>query len=210
MEDIWDAIIDERRKLADDLDTLTGPQWHTPSAIDGWTNHHVTAHLVWPLTTPPRTLFTHLARNFFIIERTINWVAATEKRPGSELTALYRKASHRRFAPGGRPEFPLAEVLIHGQDIRYPLGIAYTGPSERVNRALDFLRSGYARLGFVPKRLSLKFRFESTDTGYAAGSGPTVRGPANALLLSMCGRKIALEKLDGDGAPAFVHRVRAL
>jgi hypothetical protein len=50
-------------------------------------------------------------------------------------------------------------------------------------------------------------RLVATDTGWAYGAGALVRGPAEALLLAMSGRPVALDDLDGDGVPVLRQRV---
>ena len=39
----------------------------------------------------------------------------------------------------------------------------------------------------------------ATDTEWSTGSGPTVEGPAQQLLLAVAGRRPALDQLSGDG-----------
>ena len=52
----------------------------------------------------------------------------------------------------------------------------------------------------------VSLRLEATDIDWAHGSGPTVRGSAEALLLAMTGRTAALRHLDGDGVGALGGR----
>ena len=40
---------------------------------------------------------------------------------------------------------------------------------------------------------------EAVDTGWTSGRGAPVRGHAEAIVLAMAGRTIALPRLDGDG-----------
>jgi hypothetical protein len=50
-------------------------------------------------------------------------------------------------------------------------------------------------------------RLEASDLDWAHGSGPTVSGNAQALLLAITGRTSALELLDGDGVPTLRGRL---
>ena len=64
--------------------------------------------------------------------------------------------------------------------------------------SLDFLVGGRA-VGFVPRRRPAGLRFEATDLDWAWGSGPLVRGTAEAVMLALTGRRVVLPELDGDG-----------
>jgi hypothetical protein len=56
-----------------------------------------------------------------------------------------------------------------------------------------------ASRGVVPKGTLEALRFEADDIDWTHGSGPVVRGPAEALLLALTGRTTALDRLKGDG-----------
>jgi hypothetical protein len=49
-------------------------------------------------------------------------------------------------------------------------------------------------------------RLEATDTDWSTGSGPLVRGPLEALVVVMTGRKVALTDIEGDGVPILAAR----
>ena len=65
-----------------------------------------------------------------------------------------------------------------------------------------------ARPAAVAKRRTTGLRFEATDVPWSWGRGPTVRGPGEALLMTMLGRAQPLPELDGDALPVFEARVR--
>jgi hypothetical protein len=54
-----------------------------------------------------------------------------------------------------------------------------------------------------------RFRVTATDTAWAAGHGPEVRGPISAILLLSAGRLIALPELTGEGAAELTNRFAA-
>ncbi len=72
--------------------------------------------------------------------------------------------------------------------------------------SLDFLVGGRA-VGFVPKSRPAGLRFEATDLDWAWGSGPAVRGTAEALMLALTGRRVALDELQGDGVATLRSRL---
>ena len=72
---------------------------------------------------------------------------------------------------------------------------------ERAERTADSLA-----IGFTPRRRVAGLRFEATDLDWARGTGPVVAGPAEALMLAITGRSVALTDLDGPGVPILRSR----
>jgi uncharacterized protein (TIGR03083 family) len=205
---VYDIIANERRALADMLDTLTPEQLRRPSLCSGWTVREVAAHLVMPLETglPVLALAIVLARGDFD-KANVKLTSRHAARPVGELAGSLRdNAGHRFKPPGMGPEAPLTELLVHGQDIRRPLGIDREFGEERMTIALRFLTETKARWFVTPGRLE-GLAFEATDLDWSHGAGATVRGPAEALLLAITGRSAALADLKGDGVPVLAARL---
>jgi uncharacterized protein (TIGR03083 family) len=206
-DEAFGMIAEERRALADLLDTLTPEQWATPSLCAGWTVREVAAHLVVPFEVSVPSLMLRLVRSLGSYDRAMD--GATREvaaRPTTELAARLRaNADHRFTPPMSGPEAPLTDVVVHGQDIRRPLGIAHGIEPEHLRVALDRMAGG--ALGFVPRSRVAGLRFEATDLDWSAGDGALVRGPAEAILLAITGRPVALADLDGDGADRLADRI---
>ena len=117
-----------------------------------------------------------------------------------------RRAASRFTPPGAGPEAPLTDLLVHGLDIRWPLGLARELPEERVRASLTFLTGRSAR-GLVPRGLLDGLHFQADDIDWAHGDGPAVRGRAEALLLVLTGRSAVLGALTGDGLPTLRARL---
>lgn len=138
-EEIWAAVATERRRLADELETLTEAEWTTPTQCDAWTIEDLAAHLITPFeVATPRFLAT-LARNRFDFDRTMialsAWVGGRHTR--AELVAKLRANAENRWTPPrSGPEVVLTEIVVHSQDIRRPLGRPCPVPAERVEAAL--------------------------------------------------------------------------
>ena len=107
------------------------------------------------------------------------------------------------MAPG---EF-FVDKLIHDQDIRRPLGLARDIPADHLVAALDTIpRIG----GFLKSNRNAKgLRLVGTDVRHTVGDGPEVRGPAEAVVLAVSGRTVALPELDGDGVAVLRERIGA-
>jgi uncharacterized protein (TIGR03083 family) len=129
------------------------------------------------------------------------------RRPFGEITEVLRRRADSRFTPpGSGPEAPLTDLLVHGLDIRWPLGLPRDIPEERLHTSLTYLTAAPVG-GVVPKGRLGGLRFEANDIDWAHGSGPTVSGSAEALLLAITGRTTALGQLSGDGVPTLRGRL---
>jgi uncharacterized protein (TIGR03083 family) len=197
----WETITAERQALADTLDGLTPDQWATRSLCSEWTVHQVTAHLIVTLRNGLRSFFPAFVAargNFHRANAALATRAAT--RPPDELVADLRNYADSHFKPPGLGSVaPLTEVLVHGRDIRVPLGIAEDRPIEPWRDALDFLVTPKARRGFTGRSLP-SLHYVATDLNWSHGSGDEVLAPAVAMALAMVGRTAMLDDLEGPGA----------
>ena len=214
---IWSEVDDQRRRTVAMLEGLTDEQWDHPSLCEGWTVRHVAAHLTLQrqhVSDIVRLVATHpsllgavgLNR---VIDRTARLQAAL---PTEEIIAGVRAGigSRRRntlIAPAGS----LSDTLVHAQDMALPLGIDLEMRPRAAAIAVDHIwstRHGWT--GSVFRQLPLDgYRLVATDADWSAGSGPVVAGPASALLLLVTGRRVALDRLDGDGAAQLKMQAQA-
>lgn len=213
MTDLFPLIAAERRATADFVDALTEEQSTTPSLCDGWTVCDVAAHLTMPLTVGlPKMLLGMVRHRGDFDQFSRRWAVSTAASQSTEsLAASLREHADARFTPPGMDAHaPLTDVVVHTLDMRVPLGTPGDGPSPEASRhILDFLMTKMATRGFLPKGRVTGLSFRSTDTGWSAGSGPSVEGPATALLLALCGRAVGLDDLHGDGADELRRRLGA-
>lgn len=207
--DYFSWIADERRGLAGLLDTLTPEQLATPSLCGEWSVQEVFGHLTLPMTVSTRQMLLGLVRARGSFDRANARLSreAAAVGPARLATTLREKAGHRFVPPGGTSVNPLADVIIHGQDIRRPLGIEHAVDSERLAVILGFLASPARARGVVPKGTLDGLRLEATDLDWSSGEGPLVRGPGEALMMAAAGRAVALADLEGDGVTTLAGRV---
>jgi uncharacterized protein (TIGR03083 family) len=198
--DYFPVIAAERLAIADMLDELSPQQWETQSLCAGWSVRHVAAHLSVVLTRGMGTFLVAAIRAGGNLDRANRIVVAREAtRPIPDIVGDLRANAASRFTPPTfGSEAPLTEVLLHGEDMRVPLGIADGSPAERWQGALDLLLSPKGRRGFAAKGVPA-LRYVATDTEWAHGSGDEVRGPAVALALTISGRPARLGELSGPG-----------
>ena len=206
--DTFAEIADERRGLAELLSGFTAEQRAVPSLCSEWSVLEVVAHLVVPLQVSiPKFALTMLVCGGNFDRANTRLARQQARRPYDDLVDTLRRRAESRFTPpGAGPEAPLTDLLVHGLDICWPLGLTHPVPAERWRTSLTFLTTASAR-GLVPPGLvdGLSLRAENLDWSY--GTGPSVSGDAEALLLALTGRPVALDHLEGDGVDTLRSRM---
>lgn len=129
MEDVWPMVHTERAALIHDLKTLDLAQWEVPSLCEEWTVHEVVAHLVDTALTTRVGFVVGLARARFDFHRQ-NARGVRRQRGRSPQETLERLAQvvSRTSAPPGPLDSRLVEEVVHGEDIRRPLGLTRSYP----------------------------------------------------------------------------------
>ncbi|MEV6346825.1 maleylpyruvate isomerase family mycothiol-dependent enzyme [Actinoplanes sp. NPDC051851] len=209
--DILEMIADERRGMADLVEALDEKQLATQSLCGEWSVREVIGHVTAAVAAPRSWLLPALVRGGFNVHRA-NTVLARRlaARSPAELAATLRENATNPFKP---PlvgyHGPLTDLQVHGQDIRRPLGLANWLRPDRLRLALEFLTGGTESrpAGFVTRKRLAGLRFEATDLDWSSGTGPTVAGEAEAVMLALCGRPIVLPELTGDGVPTLTTRL---
>ena len=208
-DQVWEAIDAQRVAVAGLLDGLSADDWQQPSLCAGWTVRDVAAHLTLQQIGPGGAI-AMMIRWRGSLEQTIRDTARRRASalPTRRIIAEIRAtAGSRRHTIGVSYLETLTDILVHGQDIAIPLGRSLTMPP----RAAAVAASRVLSMRWPPPLPAAGkvagFRLTATDTSWAAGQGPEVRGPMGALLLLCAGRLAALPQLAGPGAPALAARL---
>ena len=197
---------EERLEFADFLAGLSPEQWDSPTLCAGWRVRDVVAHTMSYEGMP----FGALARRFLkgrlqtdrINELAVADMSATSPAELVDTVRKYAEPSGLGAGFGGR--IALTDNMIHQQDIRRVLGAPRVIAAERLLVALDFARWAPLIRGAWRAR---GVRLVATDVDWSAGTGPEVRGPGEALLMVMAGRRDALTDLDGPGLTKLAARL---
>lgn len=186
----FDLIEQERLRIADLAEGWSADQWDVPSLAAGWRVREVMAHLTMPFAVSLPRMVVGLARNRGSFDRFADrWARAAAADTAPEVFAadLRANATSRFTPPGAGPEAPLTDVIVHGLDMRIPLGL----PTSELARAalettLGFLATPAGRrIGVAPDVFATR-RFEATDVDWSHGTGPTHRAPATDLIAHLC------------------------
>jgi len=203
MRDVWSMVHAERAALIDDLQSLEDARWKEPSLCEGWTVPDVVAHLVDTAQTTRLGFVVGLAWARFDFDR--QNARGVERHRGAspeETLQRLRDVASRRSTPPAPLDSRLVEEVVHGEDVRRPLGLTRSYPQEAVIRSLRLQARTPASFGGA-KELVTRVRLTAADADVSVGDGPQVSGPALSLLLAISGRRVALTDLTGPGLPAL-------
>jgi uncharacterized protein (TIGR03083 family) len=200
VETSWQVIEQERLSLAALLEDLTDDEWNSPSLCAGWRIKDVAAHVALA-SQPPRVwdmLVAGVRAGGRFHKLNHEFSVRHADRPGADLVAELREhAASRRLPKVTNVRNILFDILVHGQDIAIPLGIAREMPKEAARAGVE--RVWAMGWPFGVKRRLKAFRYAATDVDWTAGEGPEVAGPVAALLLLLTGRPAGLARLSGPG-----------
>jgi uncharacterized protein (TIGR03083 family) len=205
MSELWATIAAERGALAGDLADITPAQWDTPSLCPGWTVRDIVAHLSATASLNPGTFFLNMAKAGFNFDKFANNQIAKHRGADPAATlAEFRGLQDSTSAPPGPKASWLGEVVVHGADVRRPLGIPHAYPPEAVRQALDFYKGSNMLIGAKNRVAGLALH--ASDDDWRHGQGERVEGPLLSLLLAMTGRAAACDDLTGPGVPTLRSR----
>jgi uncharacterized protein (TIGR03083 family) len=206
----WPAVHAERAALVADLADLTPAQWATRSLCADWTVEETVAHLSAAASVGRwRWLRSMVGARFDAAlhnrRRLDEQLGATPE----ETLAVFRSKVDSTVAPTGATAAWLGEVVVHGADIRRPLGLPTTTPVQVATTVAEF----YASRDFaVPSRTAAAgLRLVADDGPFATGAdnAPLVTGPTLALVMAMAGRAAFCDDLTGPGVATLRERCRS-
>jgi uncharacterized protein (TIGR03083 family) len=205
-DETWALIHRERAEVADMLATLTPEQWAAPALCEGWSVQVTAGHILTGAEQTPARFFGHMTMNGFrfntMMDRDARRAGAL---PSDEIIKRLRATTTTTDRPPAPVVTMLGEIVVHGNDIRYPLGISSGTAPEATVACLDMYQR--ARFPVGGKKRIEGLRLVATDVDWTCGSGPAVSGPGRSLMMTMTGRAAALDDLGGDGLPTLRSRL---
>lgn len=205
MNQLWTLIHAERQACAELVQGLDQGQLSTPSMCRGWTVGDVAAHMIATGEKTALGFYAGFLKSGFRFDVMVGRdVSALRGATGPELAERLRRTASTTNHPPGPVAAMVGEAVVHGEDIRRPLGMTRQVPVETVVKAADFYKRSNLIVG-AKKRVA-GVRLQATDAEWTSGDGPEVRGPMLAILLAMTGRSAALGDLSGDGVRMLADR----
>lgn len=196
----WSIVHAERQRLIDDLDPLTTGQWETPSLCPAWSVHDVLAHLVDTARTGKVGFVRSMvrAKGDFDLANEHGIARCKFDDPRQTLAGLQESLTLTKIPPANRAT-RLVESIVHGEDIRRPLGLRGWYPVDGVREALSFQLKTAVSFGGGKERAE-ELRLVDTESGMSWGIGLETCGTALDLLLAVSGRPVDPHLLTGPGA----------
>jgi uncharacterized protein (TIGR03083 family) len=202
----WPIIHAERQALVRDVESLSEQQWSTQSLCTGWSVRDVLAHMTATAKmTPPRFFGKFVGSGFRFNAMTAKDVAAERGSSAPDALERFKQQLGATTHPPGPIEAMVGEVVVHGEDIRRPLGIRHKYSDEALTTTADFYRKSNLLIG--AKRRAEGLTLRATDVDWSAGSGPVVTGPLASIIIAITGRREGLADLSGEGLATLTSRV---
>jgi uncharacterized protein (TIGR03083 family) len=204
----WSLVHAERAALAADLADLTGQQWATVALCTGFTVRQVLAHLTAGASLNPVRWLAGVIRCRFDFDKQVAMRLAEQlgATPAETLARFRRVVTSTTKAPVPTAAM-LGETIVHGEDIRWPLGIHRDYPITTLTQLANYYQG--SDLVVPAKKRIVGLRLQASDGPFATGSGPLVSGSTLALIMAMTGRVTYCDQLDGDGAATIRARCTA-
>lgn len=206
---LWAMTHTARADLVTDLTPLRDEQWRTTSLCPEWNVEHVVAHLTAAASTGRlRWIRSIVAAGFRPAVHNKRRLREHLGASPAGTLARFEEVVGATIAPTGDVAAFLGEVLVHGQDIRVPLGIDHEPDPQALTAVAEFFAS---RDFAVPSRSTVRgLALRATDSDFASGTGAVVTGPTLALVMMMAGRTAYLDELAGPGIVLVRERLDAV
>ena len=201
----WAYIHSERAELAQAWTALAPGQWAAESWCSGWSVQDAAGHILHAAEQNTANFYKEMAQAGF---RFSVFADRAARRLGSVGPEELIRRLRARTSTTNHPPAPvmamLGEIIVHGEDIRRPLGLKHEVPQAALVALADSWKNSNLLIG--AKRRITGVRLQATDAEWAHGTGPEVSGPLLALILAMTGRKAVHPDLDGEGVAVLADR----
>jgi uncharacterized protein (TIGR03083 family) len=205
---LWRMIHAERAALADDLAELGDQQWETQSLCEELTVRQVLAHLTAGASLSWSRWMAGVIKCRFDFDKQVAMrLAERMGRTPAETLELFKSSvsSTSRVIP---LKALLGETIVHGEDIRHPLGVKRAYPIETTTLLAEYYRQ--SDFVVVAKKRVADLHLVAEDGPFTAGTGPMVTGTTLALTMAMTGRAAYCDQLQGDGVTLLRERCASM
>lgn len=205
---LWRMIHQERAALASDLAGLADEDWETPSLCTGLSVREVLAHLTAGASLGFGRWMAGVIKCRFDFDKQVA-VRLAEQLGNSPAATLERFGQVAASTTKAIPlKAMLGETIVHGEDIRRPLGLLHAYPADSVTALAEYYRS--TDFVVVARKRVVDLRLVASDGPFSAGEGPLVSGTTLALTMAMTGRGAFCDELEGEGVPLLRERCDAM
>lgn len=130
MAEVWPMIKAEREACADVIAGLIDAQLDTPSLCTGWSVRHLAAHMVGTAEMTPGAFLARMVKTGFRFNVMVERLAEKCEAGGaSDMANRLRAKAGGPNHPPGPVAAMLGEAVVHGDDLRRPLGLSQAIPA---------------------------------------------------------------------------------
>ncbi len=196
----WTQAGKARTEFADMIATLTPEQLQQPTLCSEWDARGVASHMAAFVETSLPGFFMAMVKAGFNPEKGLGSMAAKQmSRPVDDVIDSLRTKSTKSAALPVFPEMmTVADVVIHTQDVRRPLGLPGVIDESTLRSVLDFLTTHKMATTLVERRDLDGIKFNATDMDWSFGTGDEITGTGEALMMAIANRDVTSE-LSGAG-----------
>jgi uncharacterized protein (TIGR03083 family) len=195
-EVVLQQLVAERQELIDFCRTLRPDEWNTPSLCYGWSVRDVLAHVIGVQKNVSFMLTSGTPKR-----ANQRMVDVRKNMSTDELVRELESIKQPNFVAKLMPLIFLEDTWVHQQDMRWVLGAERQRRQDpdRMLLILNFLKKGVERKkgGFV---------WTATDVNWTAGEGEPIGGAAEAVIMALMKRPLALDRLSGSGVATLKER----
>lgn len=197
----WELAGTARKDFADMIESLSDDQLRQQTLCGEWDAKGVLAHLVMFVELGAFGFFGQMFKYRFDFDKA--WVenaAARHTRPTADLLSTLRSGATKSAPLPGFPEgLTVADVAIHTQDVRRPLGLDGALDERVLRSTLDFLTTAKQAKTLVSDLPSLDgVQLKATDMDWSHGDGAEVSGTGEAIMMALARRPV-MDELRGPG-----------
>ncbi len=202
----WKMIHDERARAADMLESLSPEQWTAATLCEGWNVRNVAAHMmIASEQTTGHFLSGLIGSGFRFNVMTDRDVSHASQLSPADIIGRIRARTTTTNKPPAPAMAMLGEVVVHGTDVRQPLGIDDNTSMDAKLACLNMFKN--SNFPVPGKKTIAGVHLRATDADWSHGEGPEVAGPTLALLMAMVARPL-FASLSGDGVETLRGRIK--
>ncbi len=165
-KETWEYIHAERAEMAETLAGLTPEQWESPSWCEGWTVQQTAGHILAAAEqTPPHFYKELIAARFRFNVFTDEGAKRLGALPSDEFVRRLRVRTTTTNHPPAPVIAMLGEIIVHGEDIRRPVGLEHQSPTPALIAVADSWKGSNLLIGAKRRIAGLRLRATDTESG---------------------------------------------
>ena len=204
----WPQAAGQRRAFVEMVRGIEPTRLDDATWCGEWRVRDIAGHLSAFVDVPFPVFMFNIARAFGNYDKASDRMARKQATKPIEvlLNTIETRATKESALSSFPAEMTTADVTIHTEDVRRPLGLPGEPDPDAVAASLNFVATHKMGKAIIdPKKLE-GLQLTAVDLGWSHGSGQKVSGSGGAILLALAGRP-TFDELTGDGVATLQARI---